>query len=148
MNGLGGEYLEGVSSNHPEITIPEVIIYTHKYENLSIGANYEKPYYRAFVTTSGQIKITDSTNSGINAKYKGWNGNRPIPNLNEADWLAAGIAGLDKPANDLAANYAALPPEYKWDVFDFGLDFAVTAETANSITLAWPALSGVSGYNI
>ena len=105
------------------------------YQNYTIApTGTRQPFHRAFVdATTGDIKLT-GPGSGFANKYLGSNAARPVPNFNGE--------------GDLAANYAALASQYKWDAFDFGLGFTVTAETANSITLAWAALSGVSGYNI
>ncbi|MDR2782482.1 MAG: hypothetical protein LBB48_01330 [Treponema sp.] len=53
--------------------------------------------------------------TGIDDKYKGANKNKAIPSLDEAAWIAAVNAGLDKPEPDLAPNYDRLPSSYKWN---------------------------------
>ncbi|MDR2741127.1 MAG: hypothetical protein LBB98_03115 [Treponema sp.] len=66
--------------------------------------------------------------TGIDDKYKGANKNRSIPELDEAAWITAGNAGLDKPASDLATNYSGLSSDYKWaSATDFA-SYAVTVE--------------------
>jgi hypothetical protein len=102
------------------------MIHERKYaDDLTIGANAARPFHRAFVDSTGQIKIVDPDMSGVDDRYKGADKNVAIPSLSEADWIAAGNASLEKPA-DLAANYAALASQYKWkDAADFNAN-AVT----------------------
>jgi hypothetical protein len=115
VKGAGGEQIVGGDTSHPT-SIPHVIIYSKKYtNNLSSVAAVQKPYHRAFVDSrDGKIKITAAGLTGDDAKYVGSNANMLIPSLDEAEWIAAGNAGLDKPATDLAANYASLSNAYKW----------------------------------
>ncbi|MDR2446481.1 MAG: hypothetical protein LBD58_04185 [Treponema sp.] len=51
----------------------------------------------------------------------------------EADWLAAGSAGLDKPVTDLAPDYSGLPSQYKWnDASGFNSNAAAIVAPARS----------------
>jgi hypothetical protein len=119
--GTGGEHIAAGSMEN--ISIPIVMIHGRKYSG---NVGFSIPFHRAFVTSSGQIKIVDPDMAGVDDKYKGADKNVPIPSLSEADWIAAGNTGLEKPAADLAANYAALPALYTWlDAADFNAN-AVT----------------------
>jgi hypothetical protein len=133
VDSQGGEYINGGISQLPT-TISQVIIYAKKYSNaLSVGASNNKPYHKAFINASGQIKIVDPDIAGIDDKYKSANKNQAIPSLDEAEWIAAGIAGLDKPASELSSTgYAGLPSAYKWtDATDFNAN-AVSAAPSDA----------------
>jgi hypothetical protein len=115
VKGTGGDKVIGGDVLYAE-TIPHVIIYSHKYTDALVSAAAtNKPYYRAFVDSrDGKTRITATGLTGDDAKYVGSNANMSIPNLDEDAWIAAGNAGLDKPADDLAANYSGLSADYKW----------------------------------
>jgi hypothetical protein len=110
-----GEKIVGDDRDYAS-TIPHVIIYSHKYtDSLVADAAANKPYYRAFIDSrDGKTRITATGRTGDDAKYVGSNANMSIPNLDEEVWTAAGNAGLDKPAGDLAANYSGLSADYTW----------------------------------
>jgi hypothetical protein len=111
IKGSGGNYIVGGVST-PE-TIPNVIIFSKKYTNaLSSGAEYYQPFYRAFVDSSGKVKLTGA-GSDFDAKYLGFDSTKPIPAFDEEAWLTAANNGTTPP--DLAPNYASLDPEYKWN---------------------------------
>jgi hypothetical protein len=113
VKGTGGEKIVGGDALYAE-TIPRVIIYSHKYtDSLVADAAANKPYYRAFIDSrDGKTRITATGLTGDDAKYVGSSASRVIPNLDKEAWIAAGNAGLDKPAGDLAANYSGLSVDY------------------------------------
>jgi hypothetical protein len=116
LRGLGGEFIKSGDTFYPEKTY---VVISKKYTKALVGgAATLKPYHRAFVNAAGQVKLTGPDLTGIDAKYLGSNSNRPVPSLDEEDWITAGNNGTT-PLN-LAANYTALDSAYKWaDVNDF-----------------------------
>jgi hypothetical protein len=146
VKDTGGEKVVGGDSNYTS-TIPNVIIYSHKYTNaLTSAASTNKPFYRAFIDSrDGNIRITATGLTGDDTKYVGSSTNQLIPSLDESAWIAAGNAGLDKPASDLASNYSVLSSDYKWaSAADFGSYAVASAAPApSSIRLAGGARSAV-----
>jgi hypothetical protein len=129
VKGTGGENIVGGDDSYPN-SIPHVIVYSKKYAGALVpGAAVQVPYHKAFVNASGQVKVVDPDMSGIDDKYKGIGKTQAIPSLDEAEWIAAGIAGLDKPASDLSSTgYAGLPSGYKWtDAADFNSNAVASA---------------------
>jgi hypothetical protein len=135
IHGTGGHKVG--TDIYEEGTKTFVVIYDKKYtDNLDSNVYNMHPYHRAFVDSSGQIRVVDPEMTGIDGKYKGSNKNQSIPSLNEEDWITAGNSGLDKPTADLSSTYASLSSAYKWnDAADFN---------SNSVSAApAPAPSGV-----
>jgi hypothetical protein len=109
VRGTGGQLITTGIAGYPT-TFARVIIYAKKYTGTPDSTL--KPHHRTFVDSSGQVKLTGPDLSGIDAKYLGSNSAQPVPALDEAAWITAGNNGTT-PAN-LATNYAALDPQYKW----------------------------------
>jgi uncharacterized repeat protein (TIGR02543 family) len=121
----GGECISGGSSS--SVSKTHVLIYSHKYINpLSTGANNNKPYYRAFISSiDGKVKIANPESSNITAEYKGLVTSNSavahyteIPSIDETKWLSAGEAGLDKPDSGSYINYNDLPIDNQLESMD------------------------------
>jgi hypothetical protein len=126
-----GSGIEYILSGTGDMTGKIGVIISKKYSSLTTNANNLKPYHRAFIDSSGNVKLTGPDLSGIDAKYLGSNSNQPIPSLDEAAWITAGNNGTT-PAN-LAANYASLSSIYKWSsLADFNGNAVASAAPANS----------------
>jgi hypothetical protein len=120
VGGTGGENVRTGVAGYPT-TFAKVIIYAKKYTGTPNATL--KPYHRAFLDTSGQVKLTGPDLTGIDPKYLGSNPNQPVPSLNEEDWIkfANGATGGFSPGVSivngtlqLAPSYAALDSQYKW----------------------------------
>jgi hypothetical protein len=118
LRSSGGEYIASGVGGDPD-TYTGVVIYSKKYDKSALIGNANKeiggqaPSHRGFINSSGAVKLTDgNATGGFDVEYRGQYPNLPVPALDEAAWIAAGNNGTT-PAN-LAANYAALDPQYKW----------------------------------
>jgi hypothetical protein len=123
LHGSGGEYIK--ASDYVYNTSASVVISKKYNDNLSTNAAVYKPYHRAFVNAAGKVKLTGSDLSGIDAKYLGSDSTKPVPSLDEADWITAANNGTT-PAN-LADNYVGLSSDYKWNSAE---DFNTNANAA------------------
>jgi len=88
IRGLGGEYIHTGVSGFPA-TYTNVII-SKKYAGSLVGHASLQPNHRAFVDNTGQAKVTGADLTGIDTKYLGTDATRPVPSLNEEDWLKFG----------------------------------------------------------
>jgi hypothetical protein len=133
LRGLGGEFIKPGDTAFPE---RNPVVISKKYTNALVGnAAILKPYHRAFVDNSGQVKLTGPDLAGIDAKYLGSNSNWPVPSLNEEDWIKFGngaTSGFSSGVSivggtlRLAQNYASLDSAYKWSNL---ADFTTNAVT-------------------
>jgi hypothetical protein len=137
LHNSGGEYIISGAYGYPETYIG-VVIYSKKYNksaligNATVGIGGLAPTHRAFVDNSDAVKLTDGNAAGgFDVEYRGQYPNLPVPALDEAAWITAGNNGTT-PAN-LAANYASLDPQYKWDdQADLDSNAVASAAPANS----------------
>ena len=116
LRGVGGENISPGSSEFPNVAT-RLMIYSKRYNNLVGSAQTAAPHHRAFVDDrDGQIRVTGSDLTGINAMHLGFSPTTPVLSPHEEDWLNAanGVAfvtpgvTLVNGAPQLAANYTAL----------------------------------------